>query len=167
MNAAAGLLDAKVAVTDHAALIVTRHSPEPEQAPPPDPEPPAEAPDPEEDPEPEVPEPPKGVTKIDDDHWELRRRFVDRYAEDPSRLADARRKGKGWELRGIRKHSDAWWMGLRRADVVLRVNDLPLETDADLMYAYARLKDEDHFVVRLRRDGDLRDLTYDIVRKKK
>ncbi len=129
---------------------------------------PAEDPaeDPVEDPELEpAPEPPAGVKKVGDNHWELKRRFMNKCLEDPSRLADAKRKGKGWELLGIRKHSDAWWMGLHRGDLLLRVNNMPLETDAEVLAAYAALKDEDHLVLKLKRKGEPRKYTYDIVGK--
>lgn len=124
----------------------------PEPSPRPSPDPPSETPD-----------PPSGITQVGDTAWTVKRKMVDKWENDPSKFADAREHNKGWELRSIQKYDDAWWLGLRNGDVVKKVNGMPLDTQADLIKAYAALKDKKHFTLDFRRgDGPLKH-SYDIV----
>jgi hypothetical protein len=108
-------------------------------------------------------EAPRGITKVSDDRWQLTTRLADSYKDDPYQLANAVEKvGEGWKIKGVRQ-KDAYHLGLRGSDVVFEVNGHKLKTQAQLLTAYATLRNKKAYEVLIERNGKLKTLHYDIV----
>ena len=106
--------------------------------------------------------PPKGLEILPNAKWKVPRHLLDRWEDNPSRLGTAEEHNKGYKLK-VRNNSPGWWLGLRTGDVVVKVNDLPIDTKMQLLSTWMKVKNKDRLVLKIRRDGDLLEHTYVIV----
>lgn len=105
-------------------------------------------------------DPPSWLTDLGNNKWKVPRSKVNAWTNDPSALGNARAKGSGYELRGVRSGSDGWWLGMRNSDVVRRVNGYSLGSQAEALIAFAAVQNASTIEVRLKRDGSPRLHTY-------
>ncbi len=106
--------------------------------------------------------PPKGLEILPNNRWKVPRKMKERLQDNPGRLADTEEHNKGYKLK-VRHESTGWWLGLRTGDVVLKINDLPIDTKMQLMSTWMKVKNKDRLVLTIRRDGELLEHTYIIV----
>lgn len=96
--------------------------------------------------------PPDGIDQVNSTTWDVKKRLVRGWKDDPDSLARVDEKGKGWEIKHSR-HRDAFHLGMRNGDVITQVNGYELDTQLKLLAALAALDDEDDFRVKFKRDG--------------
>ena len=106
--------------------------------------------------------PPKGLEVLPNNRWRVPRHLKERWQDHPSRLGTAEEHNKGYKLK-VRHNSPGWWLGLRSGDVVVKVNDLPIDTKAQLLSTWMKVKGKDRLVLKIRRDGEVLEHTYVIV----
>lgn len=104
--------------------------------------------------------PPSWLTDQGNNTWKVPRSKVDGWINNPSALGNARPKGGGYELRGIRSGTDGWWLGMRNGDVVKKVNGYSLGSQAEALIAFAAVQNASKIEVRVKRDGSGRMHTY-------
>ena len=122
-------------------------------------------PHPEDEPEGHADEkaPPKGLMIGANNRWEIPRVLADRWESHPHRLGSAVEHGEGWKMTRVKNGSPGWWLGMRRGDIILTVNDMKLNTKPQLIAAYLKLKNKTEFEVKIDRDGTIRKHKYTIV----
>ena len=88
--------------------------------------------------------------------------FLQRVEVEP-RLVDG--QFRGWSI--VNLSPSQFWSGvdLRPGDIVLRVNDLPIERETEAFDAFESLKKSDALRVAFQRGGQTRMLEYKIVTK--
>ena len=114
---------------------------------------------------PAAPKPPQGALFRDDVKAFIDRGFVaflNQVEVDP-RLVDG--QFRGWSI--VNLNPREFWAGvdLKPGDIVLRVNDLPIERDTEAFDVFESLKESDALRVAFQRDGQNHLLEYRIVAK--
>jgi type II secretory pathway component PulC len=113
----------------------------------------------------ESPRPPKGALFREDVNALIERgfpEFLQRVEVEP-RLVDG--QFRGWSI--VNLSPSQFWSGvdLKPGDVVLRVNDLPIERETEAFDVFESLKQSDALRVAFQRGGQTRLLEYKIVAK--
>lgn len=99
--------------------------------------------------------PPRGLVIRGNNTWEIPRYLADRWEEHPHRLGRVRDAGEGWRMTRVRYQGPGWWLGMRKGDVILKVNDHKLNNKAQMLAAYLKLKNKTDFVVEIDRGGSI------------
>lgn len=115
-----------------------------------------------------VPPAAAGIVALDDGSYEVDARVLTRVVEDSdvlfagARVVPSLRNGEpnGFKLYSIQAGSIFEAIGLQNGDTVLGANGKPLATSADLMTAYAELKDAAEIRLSIVRKGEPRELSY-------
>jgi type II secretory pathway component PulC len=115
--------------------------------------------------QPAAPRPPQGALFRDDVNALIDRgfpQFLQQVDVEP-RLVDG--QFRGWSI--VKLNPREFWAGvdLKPGDIVLRVNDLPIERDTEAFDVFESLKESDALRVAFQRDGQTRLLEYKIVAK--
>lgn len=105
---------------------------------------------------------PSGITFVGSNTWEIKQRLVDKYENNPGKLCDVHEKGKGWELKRVKK-GDCQHLGMLNGDVLKEVNGYGLANEAALAFAYAALKNKKKFDLKFKRDGKTKTFHYKVV----
>jgi S1-C subfamily serine protease len=112
-----------------------------------------------------VPRPPQGALFRSDVNALIDRGFPEflRHVEVEPRLVDG--QFRGWSIVNLAP-SDFWsGVDLKPGDIVLRVNDLPIERETEAFDAFESLKQSDALRVAFQRGGENHVLEYKIVDK--
>jgi hypothetical protein len=112
----------------------------------------------------------KGVEEDGGDHWTVDREIVDYYTASIARFNSLGWSGphsaddlKGWKIGGFDCNSPLHFAGLRRGDIVLRVNGKPTRTWLQVFGAYTKLRKKAEIEVQLVRRGEHHTLRYTLV----
>lgn len=113
----------------------------------------------------ESPRPPPGALFREDVNALIARGFPDflQRVEVEPRLVEG--QFRGWSI--VSLSPSQFWSGvdLRAGDIVLRVNDLPIERETEAFDVFESLKQSEALRVAFQRDGQSRLLEYKIVQK--
>jgi len=114
---------------------------------------------------PVAPRPPAGALYREDVNALIARGFPDflQHVDVEPRLVDG--QFRGWSI--VQLNPTEFWSGvdLKPGDIVMRVNDLPIERETEAFDAFESLKQSDALRVAFQRDGQNRLLEYKIISK--
>lgn len=110
--------------------------------------------------------PKSGIQQINATTWEVPRKLVNRYQEDPGDLAaQASVSGVsgGWKVKSVKAGSNVAQLGIRKGDVITEVNGYSLDGKLKTYWAAMQLKGEDNYRVTVKRGGKNQTLKYRVV----
>ena len=112
----------------------------------------------------------KGIRKVKDTHYVVKRELVDRILADPmlvargARIVPSVKNGQpnGFKLYAIRPSSVYARIGLRNGDTIEKINDLELSSPDKALEVYTKLQGSKHLEISLIRRGKALTLVIDI-----
>ncbi len=112
----------------------------------------------------------KDIQKMGDRHFKVARHLVEYHTASIERInalgwSKSYDEGgqKGTFVSGFGCTSDPYLAGLRRGDVIQEVNGKKTNNLLQVFFAWQKLKNDDHFTVRILRDSRPLTLTYDVI----
>lgn len=112
----------------------------------------------------------KDIQKVGERHFKVARHLVEYHTASIERInalgwSKSYDEGgqKGTFVSGFGCTSDPYLAGLRRGDVIQEVNGKKTNNLLQVFFAWQKLKNDDHFIVRILRDNRPLTLTYDVI----
>ncbi len=110
--------------------------------------------------------PKSGIKQINASTWEIPRKLVNRYQEDPGDLASQASVSAvngGWKVKSVKAGSNVAQLGILKGDVITEVNGYSLDGKLKTYWAAMQLKGEDSYRVNVKRGGKNQTLKYRVV----
>jgi general secretion pathway protein C len=112
----------------------------------------------------------KGVTRVDERHFQVERGLLDQVLGNPMALAKQGRvlpviedgKAQGFRVTGVHKDSVFTKIGLQNGDVIRSINGMDLTSPDKVLDAYSRLRSSSSLAIRVARAGAPVEIEYAI-----
>lgn len=110
-----------------------------------------------------------GIAKRKDGVYEVSRDLVAYHSSSVKRFnelgwSSANENGKGWYITGFGCRDALWHAGLRRKDIIEKVNGKKTNNMMQILMLYTKVKAQKHFTVNIRRNGKPLTLRYEVVK---